>query len=58
MVQAGRPEQFWNCAEVRITGGGPAPAPTPPVGGGTCGGGNRGNGVCADRTCCSRVSLI
>ena len=58
MVQAGRPEQFWNCAEVRITGGS-APTPTPPVGGGgTCGGGNRGNGVCADRTCCSRVSLI
>ena len=41
-----------------ITGeGGPAPTPTPPpVGGsGTCGGGNRGNGVCADGTCCSRV---
>jgi hypothetical protein len=58
MVQAGRPEQFWNCAEVRITGGS-APTPTPPVGGGgTCGGGNRGNGVCADGTCCSRVSLI
>jgi hypothetical protein len=56
-VQAGRPEQFWNCAEVRITGGGvPAPTPTPPVGGGTCGGGNRGNGVCADGKCCSRVS--
>ncbi len=49
-----RPEQFWNCAEVRIGGGGPQPTPTPPSG--TCGGGNRGNGVCADRTCCSRVS--
>jgi len=56
MVQAGRPEQFWNCAEVRITGGS-APTPTPPVGGGSCGGGNRGNGVCADGKCCSMVSF-
>ena len=58
---AGFPEQFWNCAEVKITGaggGGQVPTPTPPPvgGGGTCGGGNRGNGVCADGTCCSRVS--
>jgi hypothetical protein len=58
---AGFPEQFWNCAEVKIIGtggGGQVPTPTPPPvgGGGTCGGGNRGNGVCADGTCCSRVS--
>jgi hypothetical protein len=39
-------------------GGGQVPTPTPPPvgGGGACGGGNRGNGVCADGTCCSRVS--
>ena len=42
-VQGGRPEQFWNCAEVRITGGGgqvptpTPPPPTPPVGGGSLG---------------------
>ena len=52
-----RPEQFWNCAEVRITSATP-PTPTPPIGGGTCGGGNRGNGVCANGQCCSRVSYI
>ena len=43
------PEQFWNCAEVRITAA---------TSGGTCGGGNRGNGVCANGQCCSQVSLV
>ena len=54
-VGGNRPEQFWNCAEVRITNGAP-PTPTPPTNGATCGGGNRGNGVCANGQCCSRVS--
>jgi len=49
-VQAGRPEQFWNCAEVRILtgGGGPAPTPTPPPVG--------GSGSLTDWTFCSSSS--
>lgn len=55
-------EMFWNCAEVSIGSGGsppppppppPPPSPSPPPPSGTCGNGNRGNGVCADSTCCS-----
>jgi hypothetical protein len=47
-------EMFWNCAEVSIgSGGGGSPPPPPSGGGGTCGNGSRGNGVCADNTCCS-----
>ena len=55
-------EKFWNCAEVTISGGGPAPSapvprPSPPTGGsgGTCGNGNRGNGSCANGQCCSQL---
>jgi hypothetical protein len=55
------PEVFINCAEVAISGSGPAPVPAPvaspvaaPTGNSTfCGGGNVGNGICADRSCCS-----
>lgn len=44
-------EMFWNCAEVSIGSGGGGGVPPPSTG--TCGNGNRGNGVCADTTCCS-----
>ena len=54
----GLPEQFFNCAEVSIGGGGnpspTPPAPTPVSGGGTCGNGQRGNGKCPNSSeCCS-----
>eukprot|EP00985_Skeletonema_marinoi_P016898 scaffold9175_cov115-Skeletonema_marinoi.AAC.3 len=64
----GLPEQFWNCAEIRVapdcTSNPPPPSPTnpSPTGGvsppspssGTCGDGNRGNGICSDGKCCSQ----
>jgi hypothetical protein len=52
----GLPEQFWNCADVRInSSSGGSPTPVPPPSGATCGGGIRGNGVCArGGECCSQ----
>jgi Chitin recognition protein/Lytic polysaccharide mono-oxygenase, cellulose-degrading len=46
-------EMFWNCAEVSIGSGGGSTSGGGGSSTGTCGSGNRGNGVCADNTCCS-----
>jgi len=58
----GVPELFWNCAEIFIADANfPTPTPslpnpsstTPPPVVGSCGGGNVGDGVCSDGSCCS-----
>jgi len=59
----GIPEQFFNCAEIKINKSGSPPTgtpptatpPNPPTGGGdpTCGNGNVGNGKC-ETGCCSK----